>query len=156
MTTMLALVVPFLAALSSQWPIPSDSELEPHLDQEVTGVVGTHPYGTSAAIREDSALILLQPFELDVGHGEPPLPNVVTVQLLAWSDRAGNELARHRGKLVKVRCRLTVSTMWGYRHASCTPMSMQLVGELTLQVQHPCELLHALDWRLEPIAFPRS
>ena len=113
-------------AFQATFPLPGDLPNEPYVDIDLVGVVGVHTYTSGERTQKDSALTLLAPIELDVGSGEPPLRHVVVVQLLAWSDAAIHQFSLHYGQPVHVRCRMTVSTMWGYRHASCSPIAMRV------------------------------
>lgn len=127
MSTFLLLAI--LSAPQAALPLPSSEPA--FIERELRGVIREHAYLQEGTVQTDTALVLFAPIELPAVGGEAPLANVVVVQLAAWSDRAQHAFAAAGDQPVVVRCHLSVSTFWGYRHASCSPVWIRPVGGST-------------------------
>lgn len=113
------------ALYCSATAIASDTDFE----VELRGTISyyTYPNPISGSIQRSTVLKLFAPVELAADNTESKLDNVTVVELLSRDDKQLQEFGQYRTKAVAVRCKLGSSTLWGYRHASCSPSSLHVI-----------------------------
>lgn len=116
-----------LAGSQLSFAVPADLLEGPHREVELVGVVGTRPFVLHGRVEDGTVLKLLAPIDLTFPGHPDELKNVLDIVLHAWSDPALHEMGRLNGKLVRVQCVVAPDSFLGYRHASCSPRSIEVL-----------------------------
>ena len=94
---------------------------------ELIGTVGSYAYRNpiNGDIQHSTVLMLFAPITLAGTNESSSLDNIILVELLSRDDEMLQEFGLYTGKVVRVTCELETASLWGYRHASCTPTSVR-------------------------------